>query len=108
MLNVEVYRGDRVEGELSPDKIKAVLAGREHTLWADMESPDDQDWVALSELFGFHPLAIEDAQKQDQRAKVDEYEGYLFLSLRSWRGFQRDVDEIEDVNKEIDVFIGTN
>jgi len=25
MLNVEVYRGDRVEGELSTDKIKSVL-----------------------------------------------------------------------------------
>jgi magnesium transporter len=105
---VEVYHGDRVEGELSPENIKSILAAGEHTLWADMESPNDQDWKTLSELFGFHPLAIEDAQKQDQRAKVDEYEGYLFLSLRSWRGFQRDVDDIEDVTNEIDVFLGPN
>lgn len=108
MINVEVYRGDRVEGELSPENIKAMLASGEYTLWADMESPVDQDWATLGDLFGFHPLAIEDAQKQDQRAKVDEYEGYLFLSLRAWRGFHRDVDDIEDITNEVDVFLGPN
>ena len=73
-------------------------------LWVDVSAPTEEDWKALVEQFDFHPLAIEDAQKQNQRPKVDAYDGYLFLSVRAWAGG----DEQETVTREIDVFLGPN
>ena len=71
------------------------------TGWVDVVSPTDDDWNRLQAEFDFHPLAIEDAQKQGQRPKVDPYDGYLFLSLPAWHG-----DEGEELLTEIDVFLG--
>ena len=40
---------------------------------------------ALGERFKLHPLALEDVLNTDQRAKVDEYQGYLYLVMRMLR-----------------------
>ena len=39
----------------------------------------------LSEEFGLHPLAVEDAEHQHERTKLDRYNGYLFLTAYSVR-----------------------
>ena len=50
------------------------------TVWLDLLDPDLADLKVLSEEFGLHPLAQEDAVHDRQRPKVDRYDGYLFLS----------------------------
>ena len=77
-------------------------------MWVDVASPTEGDWAMLTEQFPFHPLAVEDAQKQNQRAKLDAYEGYLFLSARAWAGSTKPTDDAEDATREIDVFLGPN
>jgi magnesium transporter len=47
--------------------------------WVDLENQDDASLQLLSERFGFHPLALEDCAHLDQRPKVEEYDGCLFL-----------------------------
>jgi magnesium transporter len=47
--------------------------------WIDLEAQDEPQLRVLQERFGFHPLTIEDCQHFDQRAKVEEYGGYLFI-----------------------------
>jgi len=47
--------------------------------WIDIQQFEPGDLGILQERFGFHPLAIEDCINKDQRAKVDEYDGYLFI-----------------------------
>lgn len=37
----------------------------------------------LNTCFGLHPLVLEDILNTDQRPKVEEYEGYLFIVLKS-------------------------
>ena len=88
---------------LRTKKLKVDRASRP-LLWVDMSAPTEEDWQALVEQFDFHPLAMEDARKQNQRPKVDVYDGYLFLSVRAWAGG----DEQETVTREIDVFLGPN
>ncbi|MEI6432874.1 MAG: CorA family divalent cation transporter, partial [bacterium] len=44
-------------------------------LWIDIPKPTDSDWERLAQHFQFHPLALEDARTESQRAKVDGYEG---------------------------------
>ncbi len=50
------------------------------TVWLDLFDPDIGDLAVLTEEFGFHPLAVEDAVHEHQRPKLDRYPDHLFLS----------------------------
>jgi magnesium transporter len=54
-------------------------------IWFDLLDPDDQDLGVLSEEFGLHPLAVEDAEHEHERTKLDRYNGYLFLTVYAVR-----------------------
>ncbi len=41
--------------------------------WVDMEKPTDEEISLLDEVFGFHPLAIEDTITYTQRPKIESY-----------------------------------
>ena len=51
------------------------------TLWVDLTAPTDDEFRLLSEVFGFHPLSVEDARSALQFPKVEPYPGYLYLVL---------------------------
>ena len=81
---------------------------RSSVAWIDMVSPTDEEWTKLERTFHFHPLAIEDARKQDQRVKLDAYDGYRFLSVRAWVEPETPTDDLTDTTVEMDVFLGPN
>ncbi len=78
------YVDDRVV-ELPPEALAGALASGEGALWVDMAGPTADDQHVLAEIFKFHPLAIEDTLKQSQRPKLEEYEGYFFMTLHAVR-----------------------
>ena len=47
--------------------------------WIDLEDQDAATLELLKTRFDFHPLAIEDCANFDQRPKLEEYGGYLFI-----------------------------
>jgi magnesium transporter len=47
--------------------------------WLDLDQPTAEDFQILRDVFKFHPLAIEDSEDFDQRAKLDDYDDFLFL-----------------------------
>ena len=49
-------------------------------IWLDLRDPDRADLAVLSEEFGLHPLAIEDAVHERERPKLDRYRSHLFLT----------------------------
>ena len=49
-------------------------------VWLDLLQPTEKDLEILIEELGLHPLAIEDATHEGQRAKLDVYDDHLFLS----------------------------
>jgi|GEM_PF-622064 len=53
-------------------------------LWVDLQggSPSDIEW--LGRRFALHPLAIEDCLHADQRPKVEDYLGHLFVVIHSF------------------------
>jgi len=67
--------------EPTPHALKASLATSEQGFWLDIENPDDSDYAVLLDTFGFHPLTLEDIRHQNQRPKLEEYEGYAFVVL---------------------------
>jgi magnesium transporter len=94
---------------IAADKIDTPPTLHPSTLWIDVTDPTEDDWRLLTEKFDFHPLAVEDAQHARQRAKVDVYDGYLFLSLRAWAGMPHKVSsDVLEITHEIDVFLGPN
>jgi magnesium transporter len=56
----------------------ASFRDRDEFFWLDLVSPSDADVELLGELFGIHPLAIEDTQKFGQRPKLEDFEDYVF------------------------------
>ncbi len=72
-----------LEEGLDPLKVAQAL-GEEGTVgWLDLEAPAPDDVHALESLFGFHPLALEDALNPDTRPKIEEYENFLFVVTRA-------------------------
>jgi magnesium transporter len=49
--------------------------------WLDIQAPDADDIGLLRETFHFHPLTIEDIEHQNQRPKLDNYDGYDFVVM---------------------------
>ena len=78
------YAGDRVI-ELPLDALAGALARPDGAVWVDMTGPTADDQRVLAEVFRFHHLAIEDTLKQAQRPKLEEYEGYFFMTLHAVR-----------------------
>lgn len=108
MLTVDIRCGDQTEHHTDLKTIQDRIADPQTLLWVDVTNPTDEEWSEIAELFNFHPLAIEDAQKKDQRPKLENYDEYLFLALRAWRGEKGAADDIDDATQEIDVFFAPN
>ena len=67
--------------EPEAESIAACLSEGKQGFWLDIENPDDADYELLEKTFKFHPLALEDIRHQNQRPKLDEYTGYVFVVL---------------------------
>jgi magnesium transporter len=73
------------------------------TTWINIEGLSDVELLReLGELFGFHPLALEDVLNCGQRPKVEDYGTYHFLVMKSLR--LKDELELE----QISFFLGNN
>ena len=61
-------------------EISDHLADESVTIWLDLRDPGREDLAVLSDEFGLHPLAVEDAVHEHQRPKLDRYRSHLFLT----------------------------
>src|SRR3954469_8984878 len=71
--------------------------------WINIERPRQIDRAWLEEHFDFHPLDYEDVFSRNQRPKVDEYDGYLFVVLH-FPAFDKRVNRLNAA--EVDIFVG--
>jgi len=72
-------------------------------VWLDVSAPTEDDLAWLARAYDFHPLALEDCRNFNQRAKVEAYHGYLFLSLTTTAR-----KDGELVPQEMEAFLGTD
>ena len=75
------------------------------TLWVDLTAPNDEEFRLLSDLFAFHPLAVEDARSALQFPKVEPYPGYLYLVLH---GIDLTKGHSQFATRDVDFFLGRN
>ena len=74
--------------EPTADALAASLQAGTQAFWLDIEDPDESDYTLLERTFGFHHLTLEDIRHQNQRPKLEEYEGYVFAVMfaADWDG----------------------
>ena len=60
--------------------ISDYLQDPSSVVWLDLRDPDRDDLAVLSDEFGLHPLAVEDAVEPHERPKLDRYRSHLFLT----------------------------
>ena len=81
-----LYRRGGLEAEGFPvGEISDHLADGESVIWLDLRDPDRDDLNVLSEEFGLHPLAVEDAIHEHERPKLDRYRSHLFMAAYAVR-----------------------
>ena len=98
-----LYRDGRLALEGFPvADISDHLADESVTVWLDLRDPDRDDLGVLSEEFGLHPLAVEDALHHSQRPKLDRYPSHLFLTAYAT---QLDAGTGELMTSELAAFI---
>ncbi len=78
-----VDRAGLTSGPLDRDAIRAHLE-RHEFFWLDVRRPSQVDLDVLGDVFGFHPLAIEDSTHFGQRPKLEEYDDFVFLVVYGW------------------------
>ncbi|MEV7242392.1 magnesium and cobalt transport protein CorA [Streptomyces sp. NPDC093248] len=85
VVNCVVYRdGVRQPESVSVEEaVRQVRKHRDGFVWLGLHEPGEEQIAGVAELFGLHPLAVEDAVHAHQRPKVEQYGDVLFSVLKT-------------------------
>ena len=90
MITAFIKFGDgRISTDASNESIAAALRDPQAIFWLDIDHPEDENYAMLDDVFGFHPLAIEDSINRAQRPKIESYDhvgdacqqGYFYMVI---------------------------
>jgi magnesium transporter len=81
MRHTRLYRQGMLEAKDFPAaQISDFLEQPDTVVWLDLCEPDQEDLAVVSQEFGLHPLAVEDAIQEHERPKLDRYQDHAFLT----------------------------
>lgn len=85
VVNCVVYvDGVRRTGECpAREAIEGVRKTGRGFVWIGLHEPTEEEFSGTAELFGLHPLAVEDAVEAHQRPKLERYDDTLFAVLKT-------------------------
>lgn len=97
---------------LAADAGHDMRQGTEHPfVWVGLHEPDQRELEELADIFGLHPLSVEDAVHAHQRPKLERYDDVLVAVLKTVRYVDHDrltaTSQIVE-SGEIMVFLGTD
>jgi magnesium transporter len=101
----------RVSEDADHKNLAAALRDPGAVLWIDIEKPEDEDYAILDEVFGFHPLAIEDSINRSQRPKIESYnhvgdacqQGYFYMVIHGAEVPKGEEEKLR--TEELDMFV---
>ena len=97
-----------ISEHLDPDALRAALADPAQVVWLDLDVSDPRQAAILSEVFHFHPLAIEDACNPKSRVKVDEYPSFLIVVIRVVAFLESTPDPYDLETANLTIFLTKN
>ncbi|MET9804721.1 magnesium/cobalt transporter CorA [Streptomyces sp. NPDC006368] len=106
IVDCAIYRdGHRSKGpsDFSDALDAARASGGDAFLWIGLHEPTESEFDHVSDEFGLHPLAVEDALKAHQRPKLEVYDDSLFMVLKPVV-YEPDSDTVS--TGELMVFVG--
>lgn len=96
-------QGRRTGDPHTLDETFELLHERDGLAWIGLYRPDENEIYSVAAEFSLHPLAVEDALKGHQRAKLERFGETLFVVLRpAWYLDEEEVVEFGEVH----LFIG--
>ena len=86
-LSAFVYNADGfTEHQLETVEQACAPGAADHVTWLNVDGVHDVATVGqICRAFDIHPLVQEDIVNTDQRPKAEEYDGYLFLTVKMMR-----------------------
>jgi len=104
MIHSFIFSDGKVVGrDLEIEALRLVRGDKGLILWVDLDSPTPEEIkTVLTDIFQFHPLAVEDCVTPSPLPKIDDYEDYLFLVMHAV-----DFTRTDKFNTtELDLFLG--
>jgi magnesium transporter len=89
VVDCAIYQdGNRLPGDFTPPAAFARVheladAGQQAFVWIGLHEPDHDQMQSVADLFGLHPLAVEDAVHAHQRPKAERYDDTLLMVLKT-------------------------
>lgn len=81
-INCLLFTDSRVQ-PIPFDDISDHIGQAGQFIWIELNSPDSQTITRLGQELGLHALALEDAISTHQRPKLEEYDGHIFIAVRT-------------------------
>lgn len=98
-----------ISHDSSPQQLRELARDCRGTLWVDVDVRDRRQLAYLENVFGFHPLAIEDVLNPASRVKLEEFGAHLFAIVRGVRFCEETPEDPYDVDTyNIYFFLGQN
>ena len=102
-LTIRRAKADGLE-EINRDTAVNLLSRSDSKLWLDFDAPNQEELQFLQQNLKIHDLAMEDIVHQNQRPKLDSFDGYIYLAVHS---LQRKKNGRID-RSELDLLLGEN
>ncbi len=107
---IEYEATDISERTLTLDELAALklddYKNSDKKLWLNIHGVHDAELIKqIGDLFHLHPLVQEDILNTEQRPKIDEYDDYVFLEVRS---FYYHKDSMSVSSEQISLVLGRN
>lgn len=91
------------------ERLAEAVADEKGVVWVDIDdrgaSAVEKVEALLRDVFGFHPLAIEDALRETHVPRVDDWGSHLYIVFHA---IEYDPKSSRVVGHELDVFLGMN
>lgn len=101
-----LHKNGQCEIDVPLVDLAKILKDDKALVWVDFEATDETENRALTEVFDFHPLAVEDCINTSEHPKIDKYDTYLFLVLHAINFGRKKDEEISTL--ELNMFVGHN
>jgi magnesium transporter len=106
-MEIFVYRpgGTVIEEGFTAEDLPELLKDKSLTIWVDMDNPPPEEDQVLIDVFGLHPLVVEDCRAERHHPKIEEFPDYLYFIMH---GVRADTSAQRFNTIELDGVLGPN
>ena len=98
---------DVFDTNLQIGDLVSALKDPESLLWVDFTGESiAQVETVFTDLFNFHPLAIDDALNEEHAPKINDWQEYLYIVLRGASYTSSESEQL--IVPELNIFLGSN